>query len=68
MNARRRQTRPTPRAERTETVRLPDGRELWLRPVHPDDAGPIAGGFELLHEDEVRRRYLHPVKALNPAR
>lgn len=46
---------------------MPDGRELWLRPVHPDDAGPIAGGFELLNEDEVRRRYLHPVKALNPA-
>lgn len=47
-------------------LRLPDGRELWLRPVHPADAGPIAGAFELLTEDEVRRRYLHPVKALSP--
>jgi RimJ/RimL family protein N-acetyltransferase len=55
---------PSLRPERTEVMRLPDGRELWLRPVHPADAGPIAGGFELLGEDEVRQRYLHPVKAL----
>lgn len=46
-------------------MRLPDGRELWLRPVHPADAAPIAGGFDLLGDDEVRRRYLHPVKALH---
>ena len=56
--------RTPPRPERTETLRLADGRELWIRPVHPDDAGPIAGGFELLGEDEIRRRYLHPVKEL----
>jgi len=53
------------RTERTETLRLPDGRELWLRPVQPADRGPIAGGFSLLAEDEVRRRYLHPVKELS---
>lgn len=46
-------------------MRLADGRELWLRPVHPADAAPIAGAFELLGEDEVRRRYLHPVKELS---
>ena len=61
--------RTTPRAshrpERTEVMRVPDGRELWLRPVHPADAAPIAGAFDLLAEDEVRKRYLHPVKALN---
>jgi RimJ/RimL family protein N-acetyltransferase len=56
--------RASSRPERTEELRLPDGRELWLRPVHPADAAPIAGGFELLGDDEVRRRYLHPVKAL----
>lgn len=60
-----RPTRTPTGPDRTETLRLPDGRELWLRPVHPADAGPIAGAFELLGEDEVRRRYLHPVKALN---
>lgn len=53
------------RPERTEVLRLADGRELWLRPVQPADAGPIAGAFELLGEEEVRRRYLHPVKALS---
>lgn len=57
--------KPSRRPERTQPVRLPDGRELWIRPVHPADAGPIAGAFELLTEDEVRRRYLHPVKALS---
>ena len=62
---RRSPARPSHRPERTEVLRLADGRELWLRPVHPADAGPIAGAFSLLGEDEVRRRYLHPVKALN---
>lgn len=47
-------------------MRLPDGRELWLRPVHPADAGPIAGAFDLLSEDEIRRRYQHPLKSLSP--
>jgi RimJ/RimL family protein N-acetyltransferase len=56
--------RASRRPERTEVMHLPDGRELWLRPVHPADAAPIAGAFELLGDDEVRRRYLHPVKAL----
>ncbi len=56
---------PSKRPERTEVLRLADGRELWLRPVQPADAAPIAGAFELLAEDEVRRRYLHPVKALS---
>lgn len=54
------------RPMRTETLRLDDGRVLRLRPVDPKDAAPIAGAFELLDEDEVRRRYLHPVKALAP--
>lgn len=63
---RRRNARRPLRPERTEAVRLADGRELWLRPVQPADAEPIAGAFELLGEEEVRRRYLHPVKALSP--
>lgn len=63
-----RSRRPKPLdPERTEALRLPDGRTLWLRPVHPADAGPMAGAFQLLNEDEVRRRYLHPVKALSEA-
>jgi RimJ/RimL family protein N-acetyltransferase len=63
---RRANVTPSKRPERTEVLRLADGRELWLRPVQPADAAPIAGAFELLAEDEVRRRYLHPVKALSP--
>ncbi len=66
MMSRRAPLRASRRPDRVETLRLADGRELWLRPVQPADAGPIAGGFELLGEDEVRRRYLHPVKELAP--
>ena len=62
----RKKSAAAPDPGRCEAVRLSDGRELWLRPVHPADAGPIAGAFDLLSEDEVRRRYLHPVKALAP--
>lgn len=51
---------------RIETLRLADGRELWLRPIDPADTAPIDAAFALLHEDEVRRRFLHPVKALSP--
>jgi L-amino acid N-acyltransferase YncA len=51
---------------RRETVRLPDGRELRIRPIAPADAEPIAAAFELLTEDEIRRRFLHPIKALSP--
>ena len=56
--------RPTRDPLRTERVRLRDGRRLMLRPIEPADAAPIAGGFELLHDEEIRRRFLHPVKAL----
>lgn len=50
---------------RQEAVKLPDGRTLWIRPIQAADALPIAGTFHLLHEDEIRRRFLHPVKALS---
>jgi RimJ/RimL family protein N-acetyltransferase len=49
---------------RTQRLRLRDGRRVVLRPVAAEDADPIAGGFALLTEDEVRRRFQHPVKAL----
>jgi RimJ/RimL family protein N-acetyltransferase len=55
---------PSRDPRRTQRVRLEDGRTLWLRPVAPADAAPIAGGFAVLREDDVRRRFLHPVKAL----
>lgn len=47
-----------------ERIVLDDGRELRLRPIAPEDAEPIRAGFPLLHPEEVRSRYLHPIKAL----
>ena len=51
--------------QRKEVVNLRDGRTVWIRPIQAADALPIAGTFHLLHEDEIRRRFLHPVKALS---
>ena len=56
--------RPSRNPQRTERARLRDGRRVVLRPITAADAGPIAGGFALLHDEEIRRRFLHPVKAL----
>lgn len=50
-----------------ELVRLIDGRTMLLRPIHADDAEPIAGAFVLLTPDEIRNRYLHMLKALAPS-
>lgn len=49
----------------SEALRLPDGRTLRIRPISPADAEPIAACFGLLTEDEIRRRFLHPVKTLS---
>lgn len=60
--------RPRPRVPnpyRRERLRLADGRTLCLRLIEPADAAPIAAAFQLLREDEIRRRFLHPVKALS---
>ena len=50
----------------TERLRLDDGRELLLRPIQPADAEPIRNSFSLLTPDEVRMRFLHPIKELTP--
>lgn len=63
MSAVRRARRPADPL-REETVTLADGRCLVLRPIDGRDAGPIAASFHLLHEDEIRRRFLHILKAL----
>ena len=47
-----------------ERIVLADGRELLLRPIDPRDARPIREGFALLHPEEIRLRYQHPVKDL----
>lgn len=60
-----RRARTPHRPDRAELVRLVDGRELVIRPIRPEDAAPIAASFLLLNEDEVRRRFLHILKALS---
>lgn len=66
MNAVRR-TRIPADPERSELVRLSDTRELLIRPIATQDAAPVAASFHLLNEDEVRRRFLHILKALSEA-
>jgi L-amino acid N-acyltransferase YncA len=51
--------------ERRDEMRIRDGRTIWIRPIEPSDAKPIVGTFALLNEDEVRKRFLHPIKALS---
>lgn len=47
-----------------ERLYLDDGRELWLRPIALADAEPLRIGFALLTPEEVRMRFLHPLKEL----
>ncbi len=49
-----------------EHFRLPSGRDLLIRPIRPEDAEPIRGGFALLGPEEVRHRYLYALKELTP--
>lgn len=49
-----------------ERLQLDDGRELLLRPISPADAEPLRVGFALLTPEEVRMRFLHPLKELTP--
>jgi RimJ/RimL family protein N-acetyltransferase len=48
----------------TERVWLDDGRELVIRPIRPEDAEPLRHGFGLLSPDEIRLRFLHPMREL----
>lgn len=48
-----------------EKLVLGDGRELILRPIEQADAQAMRDGFGLLHPDEIRMRFLHPMKELS---
>ena len=65
MSQKAKKAKPSGRWQRQEAITVADGRTLWIRPIQAADALPIAGTFHLLHEDEIRRRFLHPVKALS---
>ena len=47
-----------------EKILLANGREVLVRPIRPEDAVPLRAGFVLLEPDEVRQRFLHPMKEL----
>lgn len=48
-----------------ETIHLANGREVLVRPIRPEDAVPLRAGFTLLQPDEVRQRFLFPMKELS---
>ncbi|MCK7594734.1 GNAT family N-acetyltransferase [Lysobacter sp. CAU 1642] len=50
-----------------EQLVLEDGRELILRPIEAEDGAALQRGFSLLDPEEVRMRFLHPMKELSPA-
>ena len=45
---------------------LPNGREVLIRPIRPEDAEPLRAGFDLLQPDEIRQRFLYSLKELTP--
>lgn len=49
-----------------EQLRLPNGREVLIRPIRPDDAVPLRAGFPLLQPDEIRQRFMYSLKELTP--
>ncbi|MGN6513075.1 MAG: GNAT family N-acetyltransferase [Lysobacteraceae bacterium] len=49
-----------------EQQRLPNGREVLIRPIRPDDAVPLRAAFPLLEPDEIRHRFLHSMSELSP--
>lgn len=64
MNAVRRRGSTLPDPYRIENRQLANGRHVQIRPIAALDAVPIQSSFHLLNEDEVRKRFLHPIKAL----
>ena len=55
--------RPYPR-ELEETLLLPDGGALLIRPVRPEDEPALIAGFAKLSREEIRMRFMHIVKEL----
>ncbi len=45
---------------------LRNGRQVVLRPIEPADARALRDGFGVLTAEEVRMRFLHPLKELSP--
>jgi acetyltransferase len=58
--------RPYPR-ELEETLTLPDGGVLLIRPVRPEDEPAFVAGFTQLSPEEIRMRFMHGLKELTHA-
>lgn len=48
----------------SELLHAPDGSDLVLRSIHPDDFMALQRGFRNLSPEEVRMRFLHPLTDL----
>jgi acetyltransferase len=46
-------------------VRLADGRGLLLRPIRPEDEPAYVGLYRSLSPEQIRMRFLHPMKGLS---
>ncbi len=55
--------RPYP-SELEETLTLPDGKQLLLRPIRPEDEPGFQEIFASLSPEEIRMRFLHPMKTM----
>ncbi|HAS51451.1 MAG TPA: hypothetical protein DCS21_06810 [Gammaproteobacteria bacterium] len=54
-------------AELEETLDLPDGSTLLIRPVRPEDAPAFIAGFARLSPEAIRMRFMHTIKELTVA-
>ncbi len=50
--------------ELEQTIRLPDGQTLLLRPIRPEDEPAYVRLFESLPPEDIVMRFLHPMKTL----
>lgn len=55
--------RPYP-FELEETLTLPDGSTVFIRPVRPEDESTFIAGFARLSREDIRMRFMHNVKEL----
>ena len=51
--------------ELEETLTLPDGQTLLIRPIRPEDEPNFQKIFESLSLEDIRLRFLHPMKILS---
>lgn len=58
--------RPYPKALE-QSFALPDGQQIFLRPLRPEDAPGLRSGFSRLDPDDVRMRFFAHMREMSPA-